>query len=412
MRNHTVLIAGAGIAGPALAHQLHRYGFRPTVVERAAAPRSGGHIVDVRGTARTVVERMGLVPRIRQAHTGARGMAFVGADGKRVAELGTDVFGHSGGPVAEFALRRTDLARILHEDVRDDVEHVFGDSITGVDQREGCVRVTFASGGTREFGLLIGADGVHSGVRELVFGPEERYLHDLGCAVAQFSTRTELDLEGWQLMHTAVAGGGRPGRTAGLVPLPEPGRVLAGFFWRSAPDPGLRHDTAAQRDLVARTFAGDGWRVPEMLAALPGATDFYFDRIGQVRVNGWARGRTALLGDAAYCASPMSGIGTSLALVGAHVLAGELAAADGDHHRAYPSYERAMREFVDRAHAFAQGAGEGGLMPESRRQLRMRNRSVRLVRHLPRRLVARGMERVANSVELRDYPQRALRRVA
>ncbi|MFR9730608.1 FAD-dependent monooxygenase [Saccharopolyspora sp. MS10] len=405
MRNRTVLIAGAGIAGPALAHQLHRYGFRPTVLERAATPRTGGHVVDVRGTARTVIERMGLVPRIRQAHTGARGMAFVDSDGRRVAELGTDVFGHSGGPVAEFALRRTDLARILHEAVADDVEHVFGDSITAVEQREGRVRVTFASGGTREFGLLIGADGARSGVRELVFGPEERYLHDLGCSVALFSTSTALDLDGWQLMHTAAAGGGRPGRTAGLVPLPEPGRALAGFFWRSAPDPRLRHDTGAQRALVARTFAGDGWHVPELLAALPEAGDFFFDRIGQVRVDGWARGRAALLGDAAYCASPMSGIGTSLALVGAYVLAGELAAAEGDHHRAYPRYERAMREFVDRAHEFARGAGDGGLMPESRRQLRMRNRSVRLLRHLPRRLVARGMERVANSVELADYPE-------
>ncbi|MGW0891911.1 FAD-dependent monooxygenase [Saccharopolyspora sp. NPDC002578] len=403
MTTRSVLISGAGIAGPTLAHWLRRYGFEPTVVERAPAPRTGGHVVDIRGTAREVAERTGIVARVRQAHTGARGMAFVDSAGNRVATLGTDVFGHSGGPVAELALRRTDLARILHETTRAEVEYVFGDSITAVEQTYGGVRATFESGGARDFDLLIGADGVRSEVRRLVFGPHERYLHDLGCSLSLFTTPTELDLEGWQLMHTVAARNGRPGRTAGLVPLPEPGRSLAGFFWRGAPETHDRHDVQAQQRILTRHFEQDGWEVPGMLSALPDAPDFYFDRVSQVRVNTWSRHRVALLGDAACCASPMSGIGTSLALVGAYVLAGELAAAGGDHRVAFPAYEQAMRRFVDRAQEFARGAGDGGLMPDSSRQLRRRNRSVRLLPYLPKRLVARGMERVADTVELKDY---------
>jgi 2-polyprenyl-6-methoxyphenol hydroxylase-like FAD-dependent oxidoreductase len=140
-----------------------------------------------------------------------------------------------------------------------------------------------------------------------------------------------------------------------------------------------------------------------MLSAMWDAPDFYLDRVTQVHVDNWSRHRTVLLGDAGYCASPMSGIGTSLALVGAYLLAGELAAADGDHRIAYAGYEQAMRGFVERAQEFARSAGDGGLMPDTRLQLWMRNQSIRVLPYLPRRLVARGMDRVANTVELKDY---------
>ncbi|WP_024805907.1 FAD-dependent monooxygenase [Nocardia sp. BMG51109] len=403
MKNRRILISGAGIAGPTLAHWLHRFGFEPTVVERAPGPRSGGHAVDIRGTARLVAERTGILPRVRQAHTGARGMAFVDRRGKRVATMGTDVYGDSGGPVAELAILRTDLARILHDTTSDDVEYVFGDSITAVEQDDDGVRVEFEAGGARRFDLLIGADGVHSTVRRLVFGPRERYLRDLGCYVSLFTTTTALDLEGWQLMYTMPGGAGRPGRTAGLAPQPTPGAVLAGFFVRSAPLRYDRRDIEAQKRIVIRAFEGDTWEIPRMLSAIGDAPDFYFDRVGQVRMESWSRGRCVLLGDAGYCASPMSGIGTSLALVGGYILAGELMRAGGDHHRAYIAYEQKMREFADRAQEFARHAGNGGLTPNSRAQLWLRNRSVRMLPYLPKSLVVRGMEKVANTVELEDY---------
>ncbi|MEU4313984.1 FAD-dependent monooxygenase [Nocardia sp. NPDC024068] len=404
MHGRNVLISGAGIAGPTLAYWLHRYGFHPTVVERAPEPRSGGHAVDIRGTARQVAERTGIVDQVRRARTGARGMAFIDHTGKRVATMSTEVFGDSGGPVAEMALLRTDLARILYERTRGDVEYLFGDSVTAVAQDDTGVRVEFAHAPARQFDLLIGADGVRSTVRRLVFGADERYIRDLGSYICLFTTPTTVDLDGWQLMYTMPAGHGRPGRTAGLRPRSEPGTAVAGFFLRSAPLSYDRNDLDEQKRIVLRAFGGDGWEIPRILPAIWDTPDFYFDRVHQIEVPGWSRGRTALLGDAGYCASPMSGIGTSLALVGAYVLARELAAADGDHRRAYPAYEREMREFADRAQEFARSSGDGGLMPASRAQLWLRNGSVRLLPYLPKRLVGRGMDKLSTTVELGDSP--------
>lgn len=406
MQNQNILISGAGIAGPTLAYWLHRYGFHPTVVERASGPRTGGHAVDIRGTAREVVERMGLVPPIRRAHTGARGMAFVDHTGAHLATMSTEVFGDSGGPVAEMAILRTDLARILHEETHDVAEYIFGDHLVAVEQDARGVHVEFGSGRSGRYDLLIGADGVRSDTRRLVFGPDQDCLRDLGCYISLFTIPTTLDLDGWQLMHTMPAGNGRPGRTAGLRPRAEPGTAVAGFFVRSAPLPFDRGAVDEQKRFLVRAFEDDGWEIPHMLPAIWDTPDFYFDRALQVHLETWSRDRTVLLGDAAYCASPMSGIGTSLALVGAYILAGELAAAAGNHHLAYPAFEHRMRGFADRAQEFARGAGDGGLMPDSRAQLWLRNRSVRLLPYLPKRFVPRGMDKLARSVELEDYPVR------
>ncbi|MEV8318507.1 FAD-dependent monooxygenase [Streptomyces sp. NPDC059900] len=403
MENRDILVSGGGIAGAALAYWLHRYGFRPTVVERSPAPRTGGHAVDIRGTARQVIERMDLVDEVRNARIPARGMAFINDKGKHTASLGMDVFGPSGGPVAEWALLRTDLARILYDAIRDDVEYVFDDSITRVEQDGDGVRVAFNNAMDRRYDLLVGADGVHSRVRRLAFGPAERFVRDLNSFIALYSVDTDVDLDGWQLMYTVPGRGGHPGRTAALRPLAAPGKALAAFFFRESGRDFDRRDTAAQKQLVVRHFKDVGWQVPGFLPKIWDAPDFYFDRVEQVHLDTWSHNRTVLLGDAAYCASPMSGIGTSLALVGAYMLAGELSKAGGDHRTALAAYETGMRQFVDRAQEFARTSGDGGLMPGSHAQMWMRNQSVRALPLLPRRIVGRGLEKVADTVVLDDY---------
>lgn len=402
MRNRDVLVTGSGIAGTTLAHLLCRYGFRPTVVERSPGPRTGGHAIDIRGTAREVIGHLGLVPQVRAALLAARGMAFIDERGHRQASFDPDVFGPSGGPAAEWTLLRTDLATILYEATKDEVEFVFDDAITEVTQDADGVTVAFEKGQSRRFDLVVGADGVHSDLRRMTFGPEERYVHDLDSYLCLYSVSSAMEHD-WQLMYTMPGSDGRPGRTAGMRPLPGTDRALAAFFFRGRGFSYDRRDVEAQKQMVVRTFQDAGWVVPRVLPQIWDSPDFYFDRVEQVQMDTWSSDRVALVGDAAYCASPMSGIGTSLALVGAYVLAGELAKADGDHRIALPAYEAGMRAFVDRAQVFARTSGDGGLMPDTPTQMWLRNLSIRAMRFLPRRLVGRGLEKVADTVSLADH---------
>src|SRR6185437_4036759 len=195
MAQRAVLISGASVAGPALAYWLRRYGFRPTIVERSPALRSGGQAIDLRGSARMVVERMGLLEDIRQAHTGTRGMSVVNSAGKRMASMASDLMDGSGGLVAEIEILRGDLVRILYEATHDEVEYLFDDSITSISQGDAGAQVTFERGAPRRFDIVIGADGLHSNVRRLAFGEESRFIQDMGCYVAIFETANVFDLD-------------------------------------------------------------------------------------------------------------------------------------------------------------------------------------------------------------------------
>jgi 2-polyprenyl-6-methoxyphenol hydroxylase-like FAD-dependent oxidoreductase len=397
MTKRDILISGAGIAGPALAYWLRRFGFRPTVVEQAPALRPGGQAVDLRGAAREVADRMGILDALRQAHTGTRGLAYVDAANRRLASMPADLLGDSGGAIAEIEILRSDLTDILHAVTREDVEYRFGDAITEIVQDGGGVKVRFQRGAPRSFDLVVGADGVHSGVRRLAFGPESKYVRDLGAYVAIFTTTSHLDLDGWELMHSA------PGRTAALYPVRHAGQAKAAFYFIAPPLDLHRRDVEQQRRFVADAFAGLGWEVPRLLEAMAEAPDFYFDRISQVRMDRWSAGRVVVLGDAAYGPSPLAGVGTSLALVGAYVLAGELAAADGDHQLAFARYEDGLRDYVAKGQGLAKG-NAAGLIPRSRSQIWLRNQFIRALPYMPwRGLVAGGVQKAADAVVLKDY---------
>jgi 2-polyprenyl-6-methoxyphenol hydroxylase-like FAD-dependent oxidoreductase len=392
MTDRDVLISGASVAGPALAYWLHRYGFRPTVVERAPALRDGGYAVDFRGEAHlTVLRRMGVLPAVERARTGMGATWYVNSAGKPQAKLPADLF------AGDIEILRGDLARILHDATRQGTEYVFGDSITSLTEDADGVRVTFERAAPRRFGLVIGADGLHSNTRRLVFGPEERHVKHLGVHCAIFTTANHLGLD-----HA-----GHAYRTAGRLVALYSARgnteARAAFYFASPLLDLDRRDVAGQQAVLAEHFAGNGWESDRLLREMRHAPDFFFDSVGQVRMETWTRGRVALVGDAAYSPSSLSGMGTGLALVGAYVLAGELAAARGDHRVAFARYEEEMREYA--AGCVKMGDGVAGFMvPGSRFMAAFLNRYYRILPYLPgKNLMANMARRTAENVTLRDY---------
>ncbi|WP_045747413.1 FAD-dependent monooxygenase [Actinoplanes rectilineatus] len=336
----TVLISGAGVAGPALAYWLHHHGFRPTVVERAPSLRAGGHAVDVRGTALDVIDRMGLTGPLRDARTEMRGMSMLDADGVEIMRSTEMALSSGRLDSDDVEVLREDLSGMLADLTRPYTRYLFGDSVTALEQGDDDVRVTFGHAAPETFDLVVGADGLHSTVRRLAFGPEERYLHHLGAYVGVFTAPNFLGLDRWQVwLRTANVG-------YGIYSARGNTEIRANLGFESGPLDYDRHDVDAQRTLVEQQLTGVGWETPRLLAAMWQADDFYFDAMAQTRMDRWSAGRVTLLGDAGYCPSPLSGQGTSLALVGAYVLADALARAGGDHRAGFARYEQRMRGFV------------------------------------------------------------------
>ncbi|MGW7279401.1 FAD-dependent monooxygenase [Streptomyces sp. NPDC054844] len=371
----TVLISGASIAGPAVAFWLRRYGFAVTVVEKATGPRGGGYPIDVRGTAVEVARRMGILPQLRQAHVDSRRVTFLNADGSEAAVVHPQVVA-GGVEGRDVEVPRGDLAEILYGAVRDEVEFVFDDSIDALTDHERGVDVTFRSGVQRTFDLVLGADGLHSRTRELVFGPERQFHRYLGYCFSIFTMPNTFDLSREVLIWNT------PGRAAALYAVGDSDELHAflNFAHPEPPGEALR-GPETRCDLVATTFADDGWQIPAMVAAMRHADDAFFDTVSQVHLPRWSSGRVALLGDAAYAPSFLTGQGTSLALAGAYMLAGSLA-AHRDHTAAFAAYERDTRGFVELNQAQA-GAGDAALFPTTAEALEKRNSRLRALTVLP-----------------------------
>lgn len=340
----TVLISGASVAGPALAYWLRRNGITPTVVERAPAPRPGGQAIDVRGVALDVLDRMGLLEDVRRVRTTMRGMSYLDPEGEELAYTTEMAFTSGRLDSGDVELLREDLTTLLYEATKDDVEYLFGDSVAAVGESEDGVRVRFDQGRERTFDLVVGADGLHSNIRALVFGPEERFLHHLGTYVAIFSTRNFLGLEDWQVWV-------RDGEGYGAYPVRGNTELRVTFGFASEPLAYDHHDVEEQQTLVADRLKNVRWQPSTWLRAMWEAPDFYLDAVAQTRMDHWTRGRVALVGDAGYCPTVLSGQGTSLALTGAYVLADELGRAG--HETAFARYEQRMRPYVELNQALA-----------------------------------------------------------
>ncbi|MDQ4624665.1 FAD-dependent monooxygenase [Janthinobacterium lividum] len=339
-KKRKILVTGASVAGPTLAYWLSRLGMDVTVVERAPEFRDGGQTIDVRGAGKLVAQRMGLESAIRAKSTHEDGIRFVDAQDRTQAEFGIGAFGGNG-PVAELEILRGELARLLIGHGRDAVDYRFGDSIAALEELPHGVKVRFEQGGEEMFDLVIGAEGVGSHTRKLVFGDEVQ-RRSFKLYTAYFTIPRAPGDERQMRWFNA------PGGLSVCLRPDNLGTTRALLSFQEAPSAYEKLPIVEQKALLKEKFGALKWETPRILAALDDATDLYFDQISQVRMPRWSKGRIALVGDAAYCASPISGMGTSLGMCGAYVLAGELGRHD-DHTQAFAAYETIMRPYVDQA---------------------------------------------------------------
>lgn len=340
-----IAISGAGVAGPTLAHWLLRTGHEPTIVERAPAFRTGGYVIDFWGVGYRVAQRMGIEQTLLDAGYQVQALQSVGNDGAIQAQLDTGVFERfTDGRFT--SLPRGDLAAAIYGTIQGRAEMILDDSIAGIDEYDRGVRIVLERGGERDFDLVVGADGLHSNVRQRVFGPDADHERYLGCRVAAcvvdgYQPRDELvyvthNVPGKQLARFTLRGG----------------RTLFLFVFRSG-DSAIDDDIETHKALLRREFADAGWEAPQMLAALDDIDELYFDVVSQVHMPCWSRGRVLLIGDAAACISLLGGEGTGLAMTEAYVLAGELQRAGGDHRQAFDTYERRLRLLLESKQAAA-----------------------------------------------------------
>ncbi|MBF6298130.1 FAD-dependent monooxygenase [Nocardia amamiensis] len=394
-----VLVAGGGIGGNAVALQLLRAGIRATVVERAAAPRPGGQAVDLRGPSREVAERMGMMPGIRSYQLDERGMKYVDDAGREILRMPAELFDGKGA-VAEIEITRGDLNQVLLDLLAAEggVDYRYGEWITEIEQDGAGAEVTFASGGTERFDIVIGADGLHSATRRMVFGPEQQFTTYLGGYMSFFTLPRPEDLEPhWFTMHSLVGATG-----LGMRPDADPATCKALVVIRAEANPALRRDVEAQQQFIRERLAGGGWESARIVAAMTEAPDFYFDELARIDMPSWVQGRVVLLGDAGYCGSPLTGQGTAMALVGAYVLAGEIAAHAADPGRGLARYEEVLRPFVRKAQKLQPG-GVKAMTPKTRFGIRAGHAFSKLMMSKPMRPVLLRMISETESYDLPDY---------
>ncbi|CCD95735.1 conserved hypothetical protein [Bradyrhizobium sp. ORS 375] len=387
------MISGAGIAGPALAYWLKAADFEPTLVERAPALRQGGYVIDFWGLGYDLAERMGLLGEINRAGYHMREMRIVDRAGQSVAGFGAEIFSEltAGRYVT---LQRSDLSRLLFERTRGQVESIFDDTIAALDEQTNCVRVQFERGRGRQFDLVIGADGLHSRTRALVFGPQSRFEKHLGYDVAAFEARGYRPRdEDIYLMY------GRPGRMLGRFTLRDD-RTLFLFVFLSTREE-LPATTDARKAFLADLYRHDGWECCQILAALEQAESLYFDSVSQIRMQHWSRGRIALVGDAAFCVSLLAGQGSALAMISAYVLAGELASAHGQYQLAFRRYETLLRSYIKAKQRGAERFA-GAFAPKTEFGLRFRNLVVKAfaLPGLARLVIGRD---IVDSIQIPQY---------
>ena len=368
-----IAINGAGIAGPTLAYWLRRAGHLVLLIEEAPALRTGGYVIDFWGLGYDIAERMGLLPRIEELGYQVREVRFVDTHGRKVGGFSTGVFGRL--TAGRFtSLRRSDLSALIHGALDGAVETIFGDSIAGIEEQGGAAHVRFQQAPSREVDLVVGADGLHSRVRQIAFGPEAEFEAPLGYHVAAF------ELDGYtpreELVYVSHAA---PGRQVSRFAMRDD-KTLFLFVFRDEYLSGRRpaHE-GDRRAVLTDVFSDVGWECPRILDAMTSVRDIYFDSVSQIRMDEWARGRTALVGDAAACVSLLAGEGTGLAMAEAYVLAGSLLDDGDDPAAAFARYQASLMPFLRRKQESA-ARFASAFLPRTALGLTFRNVVTRLLR--------------------------------
>jgi len=363
-----VLIVGAGIAGPTLAYWLLKAGHEPTLVERAPELRRGGYLVDFWGAGFDVAERMGIVPELRRRGYVMTEARAVDRDGHRIASLKPAAI--MGSTQRYVSIARSELAAVIYDALDGAAELILDDTVDALVDDGDRVRVRFESGQLREFDLVVGADGLHSCVRRLAFGPDEQFERYLGIVVAAFEAkgyrpRDELIA----MMHAEV------GFQAVRLSLRDDLTLFLLSVRYDGTVPG--DDIAAQQDLLRTRLADKGWETPAILNLMPQASTFYFDSVSQIRMPSWTRGRVALVGDAAACPSFLAGQGSALAMVESYILAAELTRSS-DYSEAFARYETRLAPLLRSKQDAAVGLGLA-FAPKNKFQLLVRNTVMKLM---------------------------------
>ena len=395
MNSKTVLIAGAGIGGPTLAFWLKTAGFEPTLIERAPALRAGGFVIDFWGLGYDLAERMGLANDIERVGYHMRELRIVDDRGKRVAGFGTKVFRElTGGRFV--TLRRSDLSRLLLERIRGTTEVIFGDEIVGLREDADCVQVQLKHARERLFDLVIGADGLHSSVRKLVFGSQDRFEKHLNYVVAAFEVRGYHPRD--EDVYVIYS---EPGRMLGRFALHDDRTLFLFVFATDVNSSPTMLDKPAQKTMLRNRFGDGKWECAHILGELDRAEDLYFDRVSQIKMKTWSRGRVALVGDAAFCVSLMAGQGSALAMTAAYVLAGELAKTGGRHEEAFGNYEMLLRAYIRSKQKEAERFSTA-FAPKTRWGLFLRNQGIKACAIPGLARLAFGRD-IIDTLQLPDY---------
>ena len=365
MDNQNVLISGAGIAGLTLAYWLKKFGFNPTVIEHAPKLREGGYAIDFWGAGFDVAERMNIVPDLHKADLRISEVAFVDENNKRKGglnylKLKKLMKGRA------LTLLRSDLSKVIYNRLDKDVEIIFGDSIHKIEQNDEGVTVNFKTGSARSFNLVAGADGLHSNVRNIIFGDETQFEKYYGYYTSSFTIENNMFNDHSFLTYNI------PCKQAAVYSINE-NKMATFFIFTSQQKLSYNyHDVAKQKEILTNEFQDAGWRCAGLVSKIDVAPDFYFDVVSQIRMDHWSKNRVALVGDACYCPSLLSGQGSTLAMVGAYILAGELKQANGNYKTAFEKYQNIFKPFIDRKQKTAQNFAKS-LVPKTKFGIWLRN---------------------------------------